>query len=237
MLGDGNVKRTFAIYNAKPEWIEKLPSVKSIRLSRENIGACTSLSSMRASFRTGSSKSCYHHVHTGVRGMALLIKNYRPSNSRPVSFNSTEASRTIHQLYPFSFPPSLSLSLSLSLSFPAALFKLSLCFLLLSFSRTPLFRAFIRLSFPPVLHSRASPSAISRKNSCTANQQATPVTVLLSSVCFPRSIQAGRDISWYLIRSWTRARADLLSLWRERDTYSEYESRGDEKEDGTGNRW
>ena len=114
MLGDGNVKRTFAIYNAKPEWIEKLPSVKSIRLSRENIGACTSLSSMRASFRTGSSKSCYHHVHTGVRGMALLIKNYRPSNSRPVSFNSTEASRTIHQLYPFSFPPSLSLSLSLS---------------------------------------------------------------------------------------------------------------------------
>ena len=132
---------------------------------------------------------------------------------------------------------SLPLSLSLSLSFPAALFKLSLCFLLLSFSRTPLFRAFIRLSFPPVLHSRASPSAISRKNSCTANQQATPVTVLLSSVCFPRSIQAGRDISWYLIRSWTRARADLLSLWRERDTYSEHESRGDEKEDGTGNRW
>lgn len=34
---------------------------------------------------------------------ALLIKNYRPSNSRPVSFSCAEASRTIHQRYPHFF--------------------------------------------------------------------------------------------------------------------------------------
>ena len=114
--------------NVKPEWIERMPSVKSIRLS------CASLSSIRASFRAGSSskrayqsysRACYTVAHESP-GTALLIKNYRPSNSRPASFNSSEASRTIHRSYPRIFS-------ALFLP-PAALFKLSLRSLSLSFS-------------------------------------------------------------------------------------------------------